>query len=245
MGKYSFGKIIEIYTDIKKNTYFIGQNTDITLKENSECRYLKFCTENTKNLYIGNTRISLEKNSSLKSNFFISSYKNCKNQIYSYLGKSAKISIDSLILVEKNKKNQISTRIFHNKSGSISKQNHKIITKNFGKGYFSGLVKIYKNSNNSYAIVKNQNLLLEKFSKVSSHPNLEIYNKDVFCKHSATVFKVEKKIVFYLLTRGISKKKIRKLLILAFVKKIKRKIEIKEVKKIFSLQITEFLKEKK
>lgn len=115
-------------------------------------------------------------------------------------------------------------------------QNHKVgeSTSNLGikgvffdqaKFFYQGLIRMEKDAQKSHAYQKNQNLILSDEAFVSSEPKLEILANDVFCTHGSTTGRLNEEQIYYLQTRGLSKKQAENLLIKGFIKEIEEKID--------------------
>ena len=89
---------------------------------------------------------------------------------------------------------------------------------------------IKKNSSNSEAHQKNNNIILSKKATIHSNPQLEIYNDDVKCSHGCTIGQLDEEALFYLQSRGIPKKEARALLMYAFANNVLESVKIPEVK---------------
>ena len=59
---------------------------------------------------------------------------------------------------------------------------------------------------------------MDEGSTFSAKPELEIYADDVKCSHGSTSGNIDENMLFYLRTRGISKKDAIKIIIKAFMK---------------------------
>ncbi|TXG76106.1 SufD family Fe-S cluster assembly protein [Candidatus Dojkabacteria bacterium] len=94
------------------------------------------------------------------------------------------------------------------------------------KFLFEGLINIAKNAQRSNAYQKNQNLLLSKDAFVDSRPFLEIQANDVRCTHGSTTGRVDKELLEYLASRGISKQHGEQLIINGFINDIFERIKV-------------------
>jgi len=90
---------------------------------------------------------------------------------------------------------------------------------------FSGMIKVHPGADKTDAYQTNRNLLLSEEALASSLPGLEIEASDVKCSHGATSGKLDENELFYMLSRGISKKAAQQLLIFGFLEEILQKIE--------------------
>ncbi len=81
---------------------------------------------------------------------------------------------------------------------------------------FHGTIRVGKEAFKTDASLENKNLLLSDKAQINTQPELDIENADVRCTHGATVGHLEKEVLFYLQSRGISEKMAQDLLIHAF-----------------------------
>ncbi len=97
-------------------------------------------------------------------------------------------------------------------------------------GVFNGKVLVRKDAQKTNAFQSNKNILLTDDAKMNAKPQLEIYADDVKCSHGATTGQLNQEALFYLRSRGISKKLALTMLMEAFMKEVLDKIKIKELK---------------
>ena len=83
----------------------------------------------------------------------------------------------------------------------------------------------------------NRNLILSNHSHADSIPGLEILADDVRCTHGATVGKIDKDEVFYLLSRGIPKQEAERLIVEGFFDPIMQRIPFEGVRSRFQKYI--------
>ena len=82
---------------------------------------------------------------------------------------------------------------------------------------FSGLIRVDPGAHQTDAYQKVRNLLLSDDAEANSAPGLEIEANDVRCTHGATSGQIEEEELFYLMSRGISKKAAQKLIVHGFL----------------------------
>ncbi|MFH0864132.1 MAG: Fe-S cluster assembly protein SufB [Candidatus Gottesmanbacteria bacterium] len=96
----------------------------------------------------------------------------------------------------------------------------KSISKDGGQTTFRGLVKVAKGARNSKSYMRCDSLILDKDSQAQSFPNLDIKEQDASIGHEATIGKISEEQLFYLQSRGISKKDATNLIINGFIEPI-------------------------
>ncbi len=83
----------------------------------------------------------------------------------------------------------------------------------------------------------NRNLVLSKNARADSIPGLEILADDVRCTHGATVGKIDREQVFYLMARGIPRKEAERLIVEGFFDQIMLRIPFEEIRRRFQESI--------
>lgn len=94
---------------------------------------------------------------------------------------------------------------------------------------FSGLIKVGKEAQQTDAYQTNRNLLLSCEAEANSLPGLEIEANDVKCSHGSTTGKLEPQELFYMLSRGISKRKAQELMVFGFFEEVIQNLDSQEL----------------
>jgi Fe-S cluster assembly protein SufD len=76
---------------------------------------------------------------------------------------------------------------------------------------------IEKNAQQTKSFLRENVLLLSPNAKAEAIPNLEIEANDVKCSHAATISNISDEEVFYLMSRGISRKEAEELIVEGFL----------------------------
>ena len=100
------------------------------------------------------------------------------------------------------------------------------------KGIFQGKVFVSDRAQKTDAYQLSKGLILDDKSEFSTKPELEIYADDVKCSHGSTSGNIDQDAVYYLMTRGLSKKEATKLIIKGFLNDVVLEIEDQQVKKL-------------
>ncbi len=106
------------------------------------------------------------------------------------------------------------------KSNIISKS----IAVNGGTSNYRGTTKISKGAINSKGTIKCDTIILDSKSKSSAIPNNIVSNGSSYIEHEATISKVSKEQLFYLMSRGLSEEVAKELLVLGFIKDFKKEL---------------------
>ncbi|MFQ3577738.1 MAG: Fe-S cluster assembly protein SufD [Verrucomicrobiia bacterium] len=85
---------------------------------------------------------------------------------------------------------------------------------------FSGLIKVEPGAHRTDAYQKVRNLMLSDDAEANSMPGLEILADDVRCTHGATGGQIDREELFYLMSRGLSERASKQLIVGGFLKEV-------------------------
>jgi Fe-S cluster assembly protein SufD len=108
------------------------------------------------------------------------------------------------------------------------------------KSVFSGLIKVDPAAQNTDSFQTNRNLLLSNDAEADSLPGLEILANEVKCSHGATTSKIDEQELFYLQSRGMSKKLSEKLIVLGFFEEIIGQVKSDSIIQELRNEVSEF-----
>ena len=84
------------------------------------------------------------------------------------------------------------------------------------RAIFRGIIKVFPKAQRTDAYQTNRNLLLSDRAEATSLPNLEIEADDVRCSHAATVGHLDQEELFYIMTRGVTRREAERLVVFGF-----------------------------
>ncbi len=102
---------------------------------------------------------------------------------------------------------------------------------------FKGMIVIREGAQKTASYLDHDVLILGKNAKNQSEPGLEIEADDVKATHGATTGRILDEHLFYLMSRGISKKESEKLVIEGFLSPAVEKVQDEEVKNYLSIRL--------
>lgn len=85
------------------------------------------------------------------------------------------------------------------------------------RGVFRGIIRVHEGAQGTDAYQTNRNLILSDLAVATSLPNLEIGADDVRCSHGATVGQLDAEALFYLMSRGLTRGRAERLVVLGFL----------------------------
>src|SRR3990167_7045017 len=136
-------------------------------------------------------------------------------------GENAEVEIIGLVMSSGSDERSLETYITHAAPNTKSNVNVRAVLRGKSKFDFRGNVKIEKGAKGSDAYLLSDALLFDAAKMGDDTQALEILEPDVKAGHAATIGKVDEQMLFYLMTRGLSRSEAERLLIQGFVKPIK------------------------
>ncbi|BAC24504.1 ynhC [Wigglesworthia glossinidia endosymbiont of Glossina brevipalpis] len=217
IGNNSKCQIIEHFINNDNYKYLNNSRTTIHIKKNSFVDFIKINQNNINSYNFSNDDFFLEKNSNFSNNVInLGGYISKQNINLRFNKPNSNVLINSLSIPIKNQIVDIKTFVEHKDKNCKSRQLHKFILSDRSKGIFHGKIKVEKNAVKTDGHMKNNNILLGEKSSIITKPQLEIYTDDVKCSHGATTNYLDSEYLFYLRSRGISKKDAKILIICSF-----------------------------
>lgn len=135
-------------------------------------------------------------------------------------GKGASVSILGLLLGKEEAGLQIKINVTHAAENTKSEVILKGALTDSAKINFEGLVKINHGAVGTNAWLAAHLLLLSDKSKGRAIPSLEILENDIKAGHATTVGRINDIEMFYLMSRGLSKKAAKQLVVQGFLASI-------------------------
>jgi Fe-S cluster assembly protein SufD len=93
-----------------------------------------------------------------------------------------------------------------------------------------GMIRVEENAQKTNAYQENRNLLLSNEAHADSIPGLEIMANDVRCTHGATLGRIDREELFYLMARGLSRAQAERLIVRGFFQDVLDRIELEPVR---------------
>ncbi len=133
----------------------------------------------------------------------------------------------------------VHTLIDHAKPNCVSNELYKYVLDDQSEGVFNGKVFVRQDAQQTNAYQQNKSILLSESAKMNAKPELEIYADDVKCSHGATTGQLDAQALFYLMSRGMSRKQAQAMLLLAFARDIVESVRIEPLRELLDAQLNE------
>jgi len=139
-------------------------------------------------------------------------------------GEYAKGRCISIAVATKDQIQDAGARMIHLAPNTSSEIISKSIAANGGDATYRGKVKITKNAINSKSIVKCDTIIIDDISRSDTIPSNIVCNDSSNINHEATVSKVSREKLFYLMSRGLTEEKAKELLIMGFIDRFREEL---------------------
>jgi len=131
-------------------------------------------------------------------------------------------------------------KVIHVAPHTSSKVTSKSISKAGGRASYRGLLKVYKEAEDSRSNVVCDALLLDDHSRSDTYPYIEIDAEDVTIGHEASVSKVGEEQLFYLMSRGLSEEEATTMVVSGFIEPLVKELPMEyaiEMNRLIQLQM--------
>lgn len=198
---------------------------EIYVGKNSKCRYttIQNWSNNVYNLVT--KRAIVDENGLMEwIDGNIGSKVNMKYPACILKGKNAKGRCISIAVATKGQIQDAGARMIHLAPNTTSEIISKSIAACGGEATYRGKVKISKEAINSSSNVKCDTIILDELSRSDTIPSNMVFNDSSNINHEATVSKISKEKLFYLMSRGLNEDKAKELLIMGFIDKFREEL---------------------
>ena len=237
LEKNSCLKLISLFDDSSENNFInIVQNYD--LGQDSILKNYKIDNKENFNIKYFYNNINLEKNSISENFIYSTGSKFIKNEINCNLNDQySSAFINGIINLKNSQHHEIKTNINHLAENTKSYQLIKSVLSDKAKGIYQGKIYVDAKAQKTNGYQLSKALLLNENTEFNGKPELEIYADDVKCSHGSTSGNLDEDSIFYLMSRGLSNKESKELLINGFLLDAVEKITDLEIKNLIKNMI--------
>lgn len=145
-------------------------------------------------------------------------------------GEGAMTNNHGIFFGSKDQQFDLVAKSIHNAPHTISDILTKGALTDSAKCLYRGLVRIESNAFGSNGYQKEDTLLLSSDAAADSIPNLEIENNDVRCTHGASIGRIDREKLFYMMSRGLNNEQATREYVKGFFEPLIQKIQIKHLR---------------
>lgn len=234
------GELIFSYLGRNSENVFTNFYSNMRVGENASLSVNKFQLENENTSHVATDNVVQAASSRFTINTNTLNGLLVRNNLnINVASENCETNLNGIIMGHGNNHVDNHTFVSHDKSHCVSNENYKYVMDDKSTGVFNGRVVVQKDAQKINAFQNNGNVLLSETASINSKPELEIYADDVKCSHGSTTGQLDDEAVFYLQTRGISKKKAEKMLVAAFIAEVIESYSNEEIKAYLFRQFEE------
>lgn len=137
-----------------------------------------------------------------------------------HCGERAQAELNAVYLLNDDELFDLHSNIEHAVPHCQTREKVRGIVAGDARAVFNGRIHIHRHAQKTVAELNNLNLLMSPRAEVDTKPELEIYADDVRCAHGATVAEIDKRSLYYLQSRGISRSDAQVMLSFGFINEI-------------------------
>jgi Fe-S cluster assembly protein SufB len=191
---------------------------EIIVKDGAKCRYSTIQNWSTNIINLVTKRALVEKEGLMEwIDGNIGSHINMKYPACVLKGDNSKGVCISIAVAGKDQIQDAGAKMIHIGKRTSSTIISKSIGKQGGSVDYRGLVKITKGASNSRSKVECDTLLIDDISTSDTIPTNIVSNNSSILEHEASVSKISDDELFYLMSRGLDKKKAAQMIVMGFI----------------------------
>lgn len=243
-GPNSSVTVIESFVNLSAGAQFTVPVFEAVLGDGANVQHFRVQLENEKSIHIGTTRTEQPKDAVFNSTTFATGPAIGRNDVHTNLAaEGAETTLHGLYITDgsSHQDNEISTT--HQKPHGTSHQFYKGILAGKSRAVFSGKVLVQPGAMKTLAEQKDLNLLLSHGAEIDTKPSLEIYADDVKCAHGATAGHVDTDMLFYLMSRGVSRQDAAMMLVTGFASEIVDEFEPQQLRDFLYSKLEQIIPE--
>jgi len=221
IGKNSRLNLLEYHRTEDEIKYFNNSIHNYSIQKNAIFKKF-FINDNLDSSYNYHFTNIKSYSNSIFENFLLSTGSNfVKNEIHCNLLETfSSCFINSLMLLSNQQHHELKTNVNHRSENCKSSQLVKSVLLDNSNGTYQGKIYVDKNAQKTNGYQLSKALVLSEQASFNSKPELEIYADDVKCSHGSTTGTIDPNSIFYLMSRGLSKKQAHKMLVEGFLNSV-------------------------
>lgn len=224
-------QIVEIYHTIGESASFLNEVMEVVVNQNAFLEYYRIQHDTANSNQVNTTHIRQIGKSyvhALTVSLSGGVIRNNMNLIMEAAGSEGHLY--GLYLLNDHTHVDNHTLVDNLAPNCLSNEFYKGIIDDYASGVFSGKILVQRLAQKTNAYQSNKNILLSDYATINTKPQLEIFADDVKCSHGCTVGQLDDEALFYLRSRGLSKKKAQFMLLKAFSTDILNQIKLENLR---------------
>lgn len=218
--------VIERHLNATDKPAFVTSVSDLKLGEGAEITWIILQTQGADDTHLSQVKAVLGKDSKLRVFIVNAGGKLVREEVHvATAGEGSDFMLRAVNLLGAETHTDITMTLGHNVPHTTSTEIIRNVVFDRARGVFQGMIRVAPDAQKTDARMACNTLLMSDDAEFSVKPELEIFADDVQCAHGATVSDIQKNHLYYLMSRGISEKTARALLVNGFVAEIVEELE--------------------
>jgi Fe-S cluster assembly protein SufD len=235
----SQASFIEYHTSSGTADHYANSVVNLQLGDNSRVNYVRIQDRSRQHSQTGHLAVSLGRDSSFDHCAFDLGGRLVRNDVrIDIANPGSSASFNGIYLAGNQQHIDNHTRVDHRVGPAKSRQEYRGILAGNARCIWNGKAVVHAGADGTDAEQANHNLLLSEKAEVDAKPELEIYADDVKCSHGTTIGQLDETALFYLRTRGLSKRDAKQVLTRAFAQAIVSKSPIASIREVLAEMIS-------
>lgn len=200
---------------------FTNSVTELVLEPGARLFHYRLHLEQEQSIHIGGVHAGLGRNAQLNSfQLALGSKLKRLDVVINHQGEGAHCELNGVYLPQREQHVDFHTCIEHAVPNCTTNETFRGIVGDSAQAVFNGRIHIHPDAQKTSAMLSNKNLLTSNKAEVDTKPELEIYADDVQCAHGATVAQIDEQLLYYFLSRGISRQEAEVMLSFGFINEL-------------------------
>ena len=198
---------------------------EIYVKKGAKCRYTTIQNWSNDVYNLVTKRAQVEENGIMEwIDGNIGSKTNMKYPSCILTGEGAHGTCISIAVAGRGQVQDAGAKMIHLAPHTTSEIISKSVASSGGNASYRGTVRIGKKAMHTKSTVKCDTILLDDYSKSDTIPKNIVENNSSYLEHEATVSRISKEKLFYLMSRGINEEKAKELLVMGFIDRFREEL---------------------
>jgi Fe-S cluster assembly protein SufD len=216
---------------------------EFTLSKGASVEHIRVNTPDPAAQSLSTLSVSIAEMAVFNSLSFTKGASLVRHQVFARVhGNDAHVGVRGITLLRDKQHADTTLVVEHDALNGISRELFKTIVDDEARGVFQGKIIVKPHAQKTDGQMASNTLLLGEFSSMNSKPELEIFADDVVCAHGATVGNLDEDLLFYLRSRGITRKEAEALMIQAFAGDALEHVTHDDLREQLTAMTTDWLK---
>jgi Fe-S cluster assembly protein SufD len=218
IGADASARILETHVGPADSAYQANTVTEATVGDRAKVIWAKLQLDGAAAVHLGTFSVSIGAETEFDHLTLMTGASLSRSQTFlAFAGENARAGLYGATMVRGKQHADIALTVDHAVPNCASRELFKAVMDGRSEGVFQGRINVRPDAQKTDGRMMTQGLLLSEDASFFAKPELEIFADDVQCAHGATSGEIDEDILFYLLSRGISRPEAETLLVTAFL----------------------------